>query len=87
MVIRGRHCAAALSRLKKSTSYFAALTVRRACWLQYATLSTSGLHSQGDVFFLTAVAGWSEIISVGTNHGGFAEIAEKIVDEVHEEWR
>ena len=41
MVICGRHCASALSRLKKATSHFAALRVRRACWLQLTTLSTS----------------------------------------------
>ena len=41
MVIWGRHCASALSRLKKATSHFAALRVRRACWLQLTTLSTS----------------------------------------------
>ena len=49
MVILGRHCASALSRLKKATSHIAALRVRRECWLttsllpyyQLTTLSTS----------------------------------------------
>ena len=40
MVIWGRHCASALSILKKATSHFAALRVRRACWLQLTTLLT-----------------------------------------------
>ena len=37
----GSHCASTLSRLKKATSHFAALRVRRACWHQLTTLSTS----------------------------------------------
>ena len=50
MVIWGRHCASPLSRLKKATSHFAALRVRRACWLQLTNLSTSAC-------ILTAAAG------------------------------
>ena len=41
MVIWGRNCASTLSRLMKATSNFAALRVRRACWLKLTTLSTS----------------------------------------------
>ena len=41
MVICGRHCASALSNLMKAISHFAALRVRRACWHQLTTLSTS----------------------------------------------
>ena len=52
MVIWGRHCASALSRLKKATSHFAALRVRRACWLQLATLSTSACILRATSSFL-----------------------------------
>ena len=52
MVIWGRHCASALSRLKKATSHFAALSVRRACWLQLTTLSTSACILRATSSFL-----------------------------------
>ena len=52
MVIWGRHCTSALSRLKKSTSHFAALRVRRACWLQLTTLSTSACILRATCSFL-----------------------------------
>ena len=52
MVIWGRHCASALSRLKKATSHFAALWVRRACWLQLTTLSTSACILRATSSFL-----------------------------------
>ena len=52
MVIWGRNCASALSRLKKATSHFAALRVRRACWLLLTTLSTSAYTLRATSSFL-----------------------------------
>ena len=52
MVIWVRHCASALSRLKKATSHIAALRVRSACWLQLTTLSTSACILRATSSFL-----------------------------------
>ena len=52
MVIWGRHCASALSGLKKATSHFAALRVRRACWFQPTTLLTSACILRATSSFL-----------------------------------
>ena len=52
MVIWGRHCDSALSRLKKATSHVAALRIRRACWLQLTTLSTSACILRATSSFL-----------------------------------
>ena len=52
MLILGRHCASVLSRLKKATSHFAALRVRRACWLQLTILSTSACILRATSSFL-----------------------------------
>ena len=52
MVIWCRHCASALSKLKKAASHFPALRVRRACWHQLTTLSTSACILRATSCFL-----------------------------------
>ena len=51
-VILGRHCASALSRLKKAASHICSIEGQARLLAPAYYLVDFGLHSQGDVFFL-----------------------------------